>query len=144
MCSGTSFFYVKKWGPSDLWKNCVTACLLPLISKSNLEGDSQHFSEESTALSAPVSSAFQLLTLLPRALGCRPVSQHSSSGKAERLMSAWISSMWWQEAGPKDIWLPSGLAQSQVCRVTPHHHDTPSGWPRDICVPSREDLAAGE
>lgn len=29
---------------------------------------------------------------------------------AEQFMSTWISSMWQQEADPKDIWLPLGMA----------------------------------
>lgn len=47
---------------------------IALFSKSHLERESLCLSEESPAPSALVSSTFQLLTLLPRALGCHHVS----------------------------------------------------------------------
>lgn len=52
-------------------------------------------------------------------------------------MSTWISSMWRQEAGPKDIWLPLGVAQSQVCGGQRPYRASPSGWQRDICAPRK-------
>lgn len=82
-------------GHSAPWGKRSTSSLLPVISESKLRG-SLHLSEESSALSALVSPAFHLLTQSPEL----PL-RHLSSGLAEQLMSTWISSMWWQEAGPQ-------------------------------------------
>lgn len=82
-----------------------------------------------------------LLPSLVCLLGSHPsaqspvVSSHLLKGKlAEPLTSTWISSMWQRGAGPKDIWLPFGMAVTGV-QGQHSHRVSPFGWWRDICDP---------